>query len=67
VHYESSSLELTSEAVALAVADAVQNDPDITHVVGASTKFGSSVVPRAAAMLQVSPITDVVQILASGT
>jgi electron transfer flavoprotein alpha subunit len=67
VHYESSSNELTSEAVALAVAGAVQNDPDITHVVGASTKFGASVVPRAAAMLQVSPITDVVQILASGT
>jgi electron transfer flavoprotein alpha subunit len=68
VHYESSSNdELTSEAVALAVAEAVHDDPDITHVLGASTKFGASVVPRAAAMLQVSPITDVVQILASGT
>jgi electron transfer flavoprotein alpha subunit len=67
VHYESSAAELTSEAVAMAIADAVRDDPDIKYVVGSSTKFGASVVPRVAAVLHVSPITDVVQILASGT
>ena len=66
LHYES-SCELTSEVVAMAVADAVADDPDVKHVLGASTKFGASIVPRVAAMLQVSPITDVVQILSPGT
>jgi electron transfer flavoprotein alpha subunit len=39
--------------------------PDL--VVGAATKWGSSVLPRAAALLQVSPVPDVVAILDART
>ena len=49
-----------SETVASAVAETVDNDCNV--VVGTSSKFGSSVVPRAAALLDVSPITDILEI-----
>lgn len=49
-----------SETVASAVAETVDNDCNV--VVGASSKFGSTVVPRAAALLDVSPITDILEI-----
>lgn len=53
------------ETVAAAVQAAVQADSDITHVVGTSTKFGATVIPRIAALLNVSPVTDVVRIESS--
>jgi electron transfer flavoprotein alpha subunit len=71
VHFSTSGgSQLTSEAVAGAVAGAVRRelssaDPP-AFVVGASTKFGSAVLPRAAAMLGVSPVTDVVRIESPG-
>lgn len=55
----------TAETVAAAIAAAVQGDDRVTCVVGASTKFGATAVPRAAALLGISPVTDVVQILGS--
>lgn len=53
-----------SESVALAIQQATE--ADTSHVVTTSSKFGSTVVPRAAALLNVSPITDIIQIISSG-
>ena len=52
----------TPETVAAAVRAACDADSDVSHVVGTSTKFGATVVPRAAALLQASPVTDIVAI-----
>lgn len=49
-----------SETVATAVASIV--DEDCTVVMGTASKFGSTVVPRAAALLDVSPVTDISEI-----
>lgn len=56
------------ETVAAAVQQAVQHhtDGDCQAVVGTSSKFGATIIPRVAALLQVSPVTDIVQILAKG-
>ena len=51
-----------SESVASAIQAAVQASGDTTVVMGASSKFGSTVIPRAAALLNVSPITDILEI-----
>lgn len=48
-----------SETVANAVVAAVD---DCNAVVGTASKFGSTVVPRAAALLDVSPVTDILEI-----
>ena len=50
-----------SESVANAVQQ-VATDKDCSVVVGTSTKFGSTVIPRAAAQLDVSPVTDILEI-----
>lgn len=49
-----------SETVANAVLEAMDDDCNV--VVGTQSKFGSTVVPRAAALLDVSPVTDVLEI-----
>jgi hypothetical protein len=58
---------LIAEPVARAIANTVQQASSgadaICHVVGASTKWGATVVPRAAALLQTSPVTDVATIV----
>jgi len=55
-----------SETVASAVKAVVEGDNDdddeCVLVVGTQSKFGSTVVPRAAALLDVSPVTDVLEI-----
>jgi electron transfer flavoprotein alpha subunit len=51
-----------SETVALAIQAAVAASGDISVVMGTSSKFGSTVIPRAAALLNVSPITDILKI-----
>mmetsp|Transcript_4528 Transcript_4528/g.13033 ORF Transcript_4528/g.13033 Transcript_4528/m.13033 type:complete len:297 (+) Transcript_4528:368-1258(+) len=55
-----------SETVASAVKAVVEgdndNDDECVLVVGTQSKFGSTVVPRAAALLDVSPVTDVLEI-----
>lgn len=55
------------ETVALAVSAAVAADSDITHIVAASSKAGATVVPRIAALLDCSPVTDVVEIVSNDT
>lgn len=49
-----------SETVASAVVEAAGED--CNFVVGTASKFGSTVVPRAAALLDVSPVTDILEI-----
>ena len=49
-----------SETVANAVLAAAGDDCNV--VVGTASKFGSTVVPRAAALLDVSPVTDILEI-----
>jgi electron transfer flavoprotein alpha subunit len=55
------------ETVATAVSDAVAANTDITHVVSTSTKYGNTIVPRIAALLNASPVTDVVAVESSDT
>jgi electron transfer flavoprotein alpha subunit len=55
------------ETVATAVSDAVAANTDITHVVSTSTKYGNTIVPRIAALLDASPVTDVVSVESSDT
>ena len=47
-------------------AQTVATSKDCNIVVGTSSKFGSTVVPRAAALLDCSPITDILEIHDSG-
>lgn len=52
-----------AESVANAIQAAVEvSGGETTVVMGTSSKFGSTVIPRAAALLNVSPITDILQI-----
>jgi electron transfer flavoprotein alpha subunit len=55
-----------AETVASAMQQAQKNH-SFTHILAPSSKFGSSIVPRAAALLNVSPVTDVMEILETGT
>jgi electron transfer flavoprotein alpha subunit len=50
-----------SETVANAI-EMVANTKNCNIVVGSSSKFGSAVIPRAAAQLDVSPVTDILSI-----
>lgn len=51
-----------AETVASAIEATAATAGDCNVVVGTSTKFGSTVIPRAAALLDVSPITDILEI-----
>lgn len=54
----------TAETVAACVADAA---PGYDRIVGTSTKFGATVLPRLAALVNASPVTDVTSVLDSST
>jgi electron transfer flavoprotein alpha subunit len=51
-----------SETVASAIETIVKTK-DCKVVVGTSSKFGNTVIPRAAALLDVSPVTDILEIV----
>lgn len=55
------------ETIGRAVSHLFENDTDITAVMTAGTKFGNSVLPRLGAILQSSPLSDVLQILDKNT
>jgi electron transfer flavoprotein alpha subunit len=67
VHAVTANAHATAETVAAAIQQAAEAADDLTHIVGASTKYGSTVIPRAAALLGSSPVTDIVEILGPGT
>ena len=52
-----------SESVALAIQAATKASGETSVVMGTSSKFGSTVIPRAAALLNVSPVTDILEII----
>jgi electron transfer flavoprotein alpha subunit len=66
VHAITANSHATAETIAAAIQQAAQAADDLTHIVGASTKYGSTVIPRAAALLGSSPVTDIVEILGPG-
>ena len=49
-----------SETVANSVIEIIDDDYNV--VIGTASKFGSTVIPRTAALLDVSPITDILEI-----
>jgi len=60
---------LLPENMATLIRTAIETNEgeDYTHVIAAASKFGSSFLPRASALLNVSPVMDVVEILAEDT
>lgn len=49
------------ESFAAAVHELATNDPDIDCILGTSTKWGSTVIPRIGALVDASPVTDIVK------
>jgi len=65
-------LHVPGEAVRLSetVASAIQvasSTKDFDYIIASASKFGSTVVPRAAALLSLSPVTDVIKIVSDDT
>lgn len=61
---------LEYHALAESIANSVKKAQDshkFTHILAPASKFGSNVLPRAAAVLDCSPITDVVEVLSEDT
>ena len=60
----------TSQAVAETVASTLQSTVaaggPYDFVVGTSSKYGATVIPRAAALLGASPVTDIIEVLGPG-
>jgi electron transfer flavoprotein alpha subunit len=54
-----------SETVASAMKQA-QDKHQFTHILAPQSKFGSTVIPRAAALLDIAPVTDVLDIIEPG-
>ena len=59
--------ETVCDTIVKVVHNKDHGDDDLTHIVGSASKFGSNVIPRVAAMLDVSPITDIIEVLSEDT
>lgn len=57
---------LVAETVSAHIQQA-QKLYSFSHIVAPATKFGSNVLPRAAAVLGISPVTDIIEILSQDT
>lgn len=57
---------LLAESISAHIQQA-QSLYEFSHIVAPATKFGSNILPRSAAMLGVSPITDVIEVLSDDT
>ena len=64
IHCETQADHVTVETWAQAVQQVLPEDAKF--VLGTSTKLGSSVIPRTAALVNVSPLSDVLQIHGKG-
>jgi electron transfer flavoprotein alpha subunit len=62
IQVQTTTQRAVPETIAQAIQTTIQSSADVSHVVTASTKFGNSIIPRAAALFQSSPITDVIRI-----
>ncbi|CAB9503379.1 flavoprotein subunit alpha, mitochondrial [Seminavis robusta] len=67
VYHASTASNAVSETIAATLQSVVENKGSYDYVVGTSSKFGSTVIPRAAALLGVSPVTDIIQVIESDT
>ncbi len=66
----SSILQTSTGSLAESISDSVQKAQDLhsfSHIIAPATKFGSNVLPRAAAVLNASPITDIIEVLSEDT
>lgn len=61
--YHAQTSSKTVETAATAIQQAADKMGGANMVMGTSTKWGSSVIPRAAALLQTSPISDVIAVV----
>jgi electron transfer flavoprotein alpha subunit len=61
--YVPTSVPPTSETIASAVFQATTILDDVDCIVGTSTKYGGSVIPRIAALLQTAAVNDIIQII----
>jgi len=64
-HAKTSQQDTTAETIASTLHSTVTAG-SYDYVVGTSTKFGATVIPRAAALLGASPITDIIQVISAG-
>jgi hypothetical protein len=64
--YHATAAKPVAETVASTLQAAASNN-SYDYVMGTSSKFGATVVPRAAALLGASPITDIIEIVGPGT
>lgn len=56
-----------AEDIALTIVNVVKGNNDYTHVLSSATNYGKNFMPRAAAILDVSPVSDVIEIIDAST
>ena len=56
-----------SENISLLINNIINNNKDYTHVISASTSYGKNIIPRAAALSNMAPITDIINIKSENT
>jgi len=67
VLYAQTQTQVTGELLASVVKSLLTRDPSITHLLSPSSSLSKSFAPRLAALLNVSPLTDVTKIVSPDT